>query len=358
MTIHQAKGLEWPIVIMPSMIDKRFPSNRKTDPSKRWMIPLELFNYNRYLGNEGDEKRLFYVATTRAINILLLSSFNNYHESGRTSKESRFFEIINNNCDILTNHKNLDITKAEVDSRGQEEHLDAFPVKEIIDYEICPFHYRLSKKWGYVQSVSTFEGYGAALHSSLKHISRLVKEGKDIKNSVNEAVDETFFLPYATPAINNKKKVQVKNILGKFVKKHIKDIKNVRETETRIEFPTENATITGRVDVILNTKNPDKIEVRDYKTSKKVIKKEHSELQVQLYSEGLKSFDLDVVKGSVSKIDENETNPVNVSQTAINTSLGEAKSIIENIKDGKFVARPTKFCKDCEYKTICKWALK
>ena len=358
MTIHQAKGLEWPIVIMPSMIDKRFPSNRKTDPSKRWMIPLELFNYNRYLGNEGDEKRLFYVATTRAINILLLSSFNNYHESGRTSKESRFFEIINNNCDILTNHKNLDITKAEVDSRGQEDHLDAFPVKEIIDYEICPFHYRLSKKWGYVQKVGTLEGYGAALHSSLKHISRLVKEGKDIKNSVNEAVDKTFFLPYATSAINNKKKGQVKNILGKFVKQHIKDIKNVRETETRIEFPTENATITGRVDVILNTENPDKIEVRDYKTSEKVIKKEHSELQVRLYSEGLKSFDLDVVKGSVSEIDENKTNPVNVSQTAINTSLDEAKSIIENIKDGKFEARPTKFCKDCEYRTICKWALK
>ena len=135
-------------------------------------------------------------------------------------------------------------------------------------------------------------------------------------------------------------------------------MKNVKETETRIEFLTENAAITGRVDVILNTDNPNKVEVRDYKTSEKVIKKEHSELQVRLYSEGLKSFDLDVIKGSVSNLDENRTDKVDVYESDIKNALQEAKGIITKIKKGNFKANPTKFCKKCEYKVLCKEALK
>lgn len=357
MTIHQAKGLEWPIVFIPAMINRRFPSNRKGDADTRWMIPKALFDYERYLGSEDDEKRLFYVATTRARNILVLSTFNSY-QSGKSCKESSFFNIINGGYETLKNLKTLNISKSEIASKGKEESLEAFPVKELIDYVVCPFHYRLSKDWGYVQRVGTFEGYGSALHASLKQVSSLIKDGNNIKDSVNQAVNDSFFLPYAAPAINNKKREQVKTKLNKFVQKHSSDMKNIKETETRIEFPTEGATITGRVDVILNAGYPDKIEVRDYKTSETVIKPEHSELQVQLYSEGLKSFDWDVVKGSVSNLDENETKQINVSSVAINSALDQAKVIINKIKNNKFEAKPSSFCKNCEYKTICKWASK
>lgn len=190
----------------------------------------------------------------------------------------------------------------------------------------------------------------------LKAHSYLDKGGKSIKNAVNQAVEKRFFLSYAAPEINKKQQTWAKKNLSKFIEKHIEDIKNVRETETRIEFPTENATITGRVDVILNAGNPDKVEVRDYKTSEKVIEKKHSEFQVRLYSEGLKSFDVDVIKGSISDLDKNRTTDVNVSNIAIQNSFKEAKAVIIQIKKGKFGAKPTKFCKICEYKILCKWS--
>ena len=359
MTIHQAKGLEWPIVFIPAMINRRFPSNRKTNPDTKWLIPKDTFEYERYLGSDEDERRLFYVAVTRARDILVLSTFNRY-KSGTSCKESVFFDIINvnGNCEVSKNLSTIKINKTEVASRMQEGSIEAFPVKELIDYVICPFHYRLSKDWGYVQRVDTFEGYGAALHASLKQAANMIKEGSSIQNAVDKSVNESFFLPYATSAINNKKKEQIKVKLGTFVKKHKTDMENVKETETRIEFPTEGATITGKVDVILNAGGLENVEVRDYKTSENVIKKELSELQVQLYSEGLKSFDWNVIKGSVSNLDENETKYVNVSSAAINGALTEAKSIIKKIKKNKFGAKPSSFCKDCEYKTICKWKLK
>lgn len=48
-TIHQAKGMEWPVVILPWLVDTVFPSARSVED-----------------GNIDEERRLFYVAVTRA----------------------------------------------------------------------------------------------------------------------------------------------------------------------------------------------------------------------------------------------------------------------------------------------------
>lgn len=55
-TIHQAKGLEWPVVFVLWLVDGRFPSGKSLDDS----------------GGEAEERRLFYVAVTRAKDELYL----------------------------------------------------------------------------------------------------------------------------------------------------------------------------------------------------------------------------------------------------------------------------------------------
>jgi DNA helicase II / ATP-dependent DNA helicase PcrA len=64
-TVHRAKGLEWPAVFVPSVTAKRFPSSR-TGETQDWLVPRDRFNAARYEGSDGDERRLFYVAMTRA----------------------------------------------------------------------------------------------------------------------------------------------------------------------------------------------------------------------------------------------------------------------------------------------------
>lgn len=54
-TIHQAKGMEWPVVILPWLVDTVFPSARSVED-----------------GNIDEERRLFYVAVTRAKDRLYL----------------------------------------------------------------------------------------------------------------------------------------------------------------------------------------------------------------------------------------------------------------------------------------------
>jgi len=71
-TVHRAKGLEWPVVFVPSMTAGRFPSSR-TGSAQEWLVPRDRFNAFRYEGSDGDERRLFYVAMTRARDWLSVS---------------------------------------------------------------------------------------------------------------------------------------------------------------------------------------------------------------------------------------------------------------------------------------------
>jgi DNA helicase II / ATP-dependent DNA helicase PcrA len=56
-TVHQAKGLEWPHVFVIRLVEEGFPHRRSLDES----------------GGEEEERRIFYVAITRAMNELTLT---------------------------------------------------------------------------------------------------------------------------------------------------------------------------------------------------------------------------------------------------------------------------------------------
>ena len=90
MTVHGAKGLEFKYVIMPNLVAQKFPTmNRK----EKIMIPDKLV---REKLPEGDvhieeERRLFYVAMTRARDALYLTSARDYG-GAREKKPSKFIE--------------------------------------------------------------------------------------------------------------------------------------------------------------------------------------------------------------------------------------------------------------------------
>lgn len=69
-TIHQSKGLEWPVVIVPNLVQKRFPSNGSPTKARAAFSSSGGTALGQFATNYGtsqiDELRLFYVATTRA----------------------------------------------------------------------------------------------------------------------------------------------------------------------------------------------------------------------------------------------------------------------------------------------------
>ena len=61
LTVHKAKGLEWPVVFMVDCVQNRFPSTRRSDPLE---MPAGLIKDTLPTGDfhEQEERRLFYVA--------------------------------------------------------------------------------------------------------------------------------------------------------------------------------------------------------------------------------------------------------------------------------------------------------
>ena len=89
MTMHSAKGLEFDTVFLPSLVDKKFPTiNRK----EKIPIPDALVKEKLPEGKEvhlEEERRLFYVALTRAKNNLYLTSAKDY--GGKREKKPSIF---------------------------------------------------------------------------------------------------------------------------------------------------------------------------------------------------------------------------------------------------------------------------
>ncbi|MGL6298481.1 MAG: UvrD-helicase domain-containing protein, partial [Methanobacteriaceae archaeon] len=87
MTVHKSKGLEFPVVILGSLKDGKFPmkykgkSEDKRSIFNMYYTPNEFLEYKKNLSVDGEElehikeeKRVIYVAMTRAESILILSA--------------------------------------------------------------------------------------------------------------------------------------------------------------------------------------------------------------------------------------------------------------------------------------------
>ena len=77
MTVHKAKGLEFPVVYLPGLVTGRFPTASRREPLA---LPVELVNETLPEGDYQlqEERRLFYVGMTRARDELVLSHAADY----------------------------------------------------------------------------------------------------------------------------------------------------------------------------------------------------------------------------------------------------------------------------------------
>ena len=85
MTIHSAKGLEFPLVVVPDLNRPNFPGSRQPvfdeaigplvpSPDKKDLVGWDLHRFVEKEQDQEERKRLLYVACTRAADYLLLSS--------------------------------------------------------------------------------------------------------------------------------------------------------------------------------------------------------------------------------------------------------------------------------------------
>ena len=348
-TIHQAKGLEWPIVFIPSLMSNRFPS-KNTGKQKKVMIGRNLFDAARYEGSVEDERRLFYVATTRAKDVLVFSSFRG---TKKDVYESPF--VSNLPTESYRELSEHDLLPAYKISKGLDpEDIQTFSAGEIIAYKTCPYAYRLNRIWGYKPGFSEYLGYGKTLHFCLRLASDMMKhQGFDPVSAIETTLNDHFFLPFIVSDRSEKIQQAARNKLIRFVKERADDMMQIKEVEARVEFPLQKATVTGRIDVLIHDGNC--VEIRDYKTSKDSTTHDDSSIQVQMYALGLGMTGEVVSKGSVAYLDDASLREVGVSSSHLVKAKERAERHITGIITKDFTPQPGPHCGCCDYKAICRW---
>ncbi|MFC1505465.1 ATP-dependent helicase [Thermoproteota archaeon] len=351
MTIHQAKGLEWPIVFLFSSINKRFPPSLVGRQQNWCGVPRELFNAARYEGDIEDERRLFYVAITRARDALIVSYFNRLN---RPTRRSRFIE--NMKIPIATYLRDgAQLPALKIETSSFSDEMQTFSAGEIIDYVICPYMYLFRKLLGFQSELNERIGYGHGLHYCLRRASERIKSGEenDPLDAIKISVDEDFDLPYAGGKMFDRLKNAAKKQLVQFTTKYGNDLRIIEEVEYRIEFPIHEATIMGKVDVILREGGGR--EVREYKTSEEAKTMDETSIQVRLYVAGLRNLQRAIDHGSVAYIKETEIKSADITEPAISATIKDTEKVVSSIKKRNFKPDPEKpNCKRCDYPNICR----
>ncbi|MEP6756689.1 MAG: ATP-dependent helicase [Chthonomonadales bacterium] len=108
LTVHKAKGLEFPVVILPSLVEGVFPSNRGSSKSSDL-----LEDDSDAEPDANEEERIFFVALSRARDQLILSRYLN--TSTRAAKPSRYLELI---APLLPPETSMQVSTSE--ARGHE----------------------------------------------------------------------------------------------------------------------------------------------------------------------------------------------------------------------------------------------
>jgi DNA helicase-2/ATP-dependent DNA helicase PcrA len=349
-TVHQAKGLEWPVVFVPSLTARRFPSSR-TGRRQDWLLSRELFDAGRYEGNLESERRLFYVAITRARDVLVLSRFLRIT---RPTPPSPFLSEVGT-APLCSG--GLDLADTAISKASADEELMTLSIQEILSYLRCPHEYRLRSIWGYEPELVRELGFGRSVHHILRVLADYAKRGVDPASVVSRVVNQYFFLPYETKAAIDSIKPRVENLMRRFLAEHGHTLTQVEEAETYLEFFLDrHATLAGRVDVIIG--DGDALEVVDYKTADDARVNSEVELQLQLYSLGLSESGRKVARAKVIHVldDGAPAREVAVSKDALEHARNVAQVCLSGIIKRDFPAtKDGQKCKRCDVRKVCWW---
>jgi len=350
MTVHQAKGLEWPVVFLPSLVEGRFPS-RNAGTARTWLIPGTMFDQARYEGGIPEERKLFYVATTRARDALSLSWF-------RRIQQRRHRSLFLDEIGAAGTAPPDELFIASIpEDRPDEEELIGFSATELIEYLRCPNYYRLKNLWNYQRRMVAEIGFGKSLHHVLRVLAERARSGDDPVALVGEVLDEHFHLPFGDAATHAVLRRHARESLTRYVADHLADIKSVKEVEARVEFQlTKTAIVTGRVDVIIGSKG--ELEARDYKSTHADDDRsqEEASFQVRLYAIGLGEVGQPVAQASIANILDNVVEPVGLSQPELERARADAERAVSGILARDFSANPGEPCGDCGYCTVCRFS--
>lgn len=352
-TVHTAKGLQWPIVFVPALSNRRFPSS-KTGRARDYLVPAELFDKPRYLGSLEDEARLFYVAMTRARDGLYLSRFRRVKNRQGASCFFTFTEGI-----LGMSDEPLPLVDVPDDLKHVDADTPIITFSDLAAYDSCPQSYRYRTLIGFQPPLARELGYGKAVHHVLRRLAdeTQITGTVPLSDEIVEIVESEFFLPFANRPAHEQMLDAAQRLVSDFVARHSADLERVWETERPFELHLDNAIVSGRADVILDREGgvANAMAIVDYKTGVDGdgVAPVH-EHQLRIYTAAGRREGIDVRAAYLMDLGAGETHGVKVGRLELEGAQDWACATVSRLQAGDYPAAPEKLkCSHCDVSRIC-----
>jgi DNA helicase II / ATP-dependent DNA helicase PcrA len=387
MTVHGAKGLEFPHVFLLRVNVNAFPARNR---APLFEFPDRLMKEEL---PEGDfhiqeERRLFYVALTRAQDRLTITTL--------TEKKGRVPVFIEDLLmDPAVNRRDLQQSTPKLKKQAPRPTAvprstpasELFPVSEepprifsriaswaeefhppapdplklsssaVDNYRKCPQQYAFSYLWSLKEGPRAALTFGSVMHTTIKRFVDQLKKGVKLPFAEVQRIYETewtsagFEDDYQEAEYKKDGLEQLRAFHGTMLQAS----PQILEQEKAFELPLANDVIlTGRMDQV-NSLGRNHVEIVDYKTGKpRKDSDARKNLQLSIYALAAKEiFEWNPVRLVFHYLQTNQTQVT----SRDSKQLDEAEKIVQeaaaDIRAAQFPPNPGFICRSCAYKPIC-----
>jgi DNA helicase-2/ATP-dependent DNA helicase PcrA len=359
MTVHQAKGLEWPVVFVPALLRNRFPAAGVGGKSVWHVIPAAaVANASDYRGGVEEERRVLYVALTRSQKYLYCS-FAPIPDNKRFRHPSAFVGDVSRSGEVLTRPP----------ARPEPQHLEPQQKSKVVNLNLsfsqfkyfkeCPYQFKLRFLYGFNAPIAEALGYGKSLHDSLAEIHKRSLAGDIPADAEVPAIlDRHLHVPFAYPALREKLRASGGAAIARYVDANRSQLDRLEHAEQVIELDLgDGIVVDGRIDLIRRI-DTGETAIVDFKSNERSQDEDVTRVQLHIYTVGYrdltgKSADLievhELEKGRV--VVREEVNPELEART-----LGDIREAAKALRANQLprLATWTKTCVACDLRGLCR----
>ncbi|MDO8472004.1 MAG: ATP-dependent DNA helicase [bacterium] len=365
MTIHQSKGLEFTAVIVAHCSEGRFPSKNY---AAKFSLPPQL--QREKIGDsthEAEERRLFYVATTRAKEHLLYTAAIYYGVTSRKAKVSRFiFEtigesaaLINPQTKAVTDYLQLPLELNETAPRSPVAAGAPITISQtdLDTYLTCPYKYRYRQILKIKVYPSAAMNFGISIHNTLRAFFHDQKQGPTLD------LAQLYQEYWISGGYESKKQEKLRYLEGlSALQQAAPELAAIKpdQIEWSFNFPLKTGDrVRGRIDRF-DRHEDGTVSIVDYKTgSPKEEAQVRQDLQLGVYILAVETLAQKKVKTVVlDYIIYHQKVTVARADFALTKIIDQIDRAVVNLKQdlarNEFTAKPDKFtCQYCEFKSLC-----
>ena len=377
MTVHAAKGMEFRYVtILRGSSSSGFPSSCREPlvafPKELRTSQIALQD-DKVLHDE-EERRLFYVAMTRAKDALTIYV---HQGRGKNPSPTKFVR------DLMTAPAYSKFWQQRAAAAVQDQLFGAeemgvarrstaaswllmplanaaasgLSATAIEIYEKCPLRFKLERGWNLPRDVPAALHYGAAMHRALYTFFEAQRMGREI---TDEQLLENFRADLAGAGIADRYQYEIYLRQGREqLTQFLADARTgvlpkVLETEKKFDVTVAGTRIVGRMDRI-DGLDGNGVAIVDYKTGRPKTQEDADDsLQLSLYALAAKqAWGMRVDRLILHNLEDNSEIVTTRSETEMLKVEECVRKVGEGIAEGRFPAKPGFQCGFCPYRYLC-----